>query len=305
MDTTSLHTFVTIADTLSFSVAAEKLSLTQPAVSKRIISLETELGVRLFDRFGRQVQLTEAGRLLHNRAQSVLSQLEDISTQIENLAGNITGNLRLAMSHHIGLHHMPPVLHHFTRQFPQTNLELSFMDSESARGQVLAGDMEIAVITLPEEDHLQRSGLPAKLHNELVWTDSLRLVLAADHLSCAVLCHQDTNLDEKFRLLQSIPAVLPRSGSVTRTIIEKEFKKRHLEIQDRLATNYLETLKMMVKAGLGWSVLPHTMLDDSMVEIELGRLNLTRKLGIVWHPRRTLSNAARKMMEVITTESWR
>jgi DNA-binding transcriptional LysR family regulator len=291
MDTSSLNTFVAIANKKSFSLAAEALHLTQPAVSKRILALETELGVRLFDRIGRQVQLTEAGRLFHQQAASVLQQLIDIAKQIENLSGTVAGKLRLGTSHHIGLHRMPPVLKHFSKQYSQVDLELAFMDSETACAQVLSGELELAVITLPNE--------PLKfLQSELLWSDPLHLVIANDHPRSAELLTTKTSAKEKFQVLESIPAVLPQPGTYTRNIMEHEFLKRKLNVQDRLATNFLETIKMMIKVGLGWSVLPQTMIDDNLRKIDLADFQLSRQLGIVWHQKRTLSNAASKMIEV-------
>ena len=67
----------------------------------------------------------------------------------------------------------------------------------------------------------------------------------------------------------------------------------------RLATNYLETLKMLVGIGLGWSVLPESMLDDTLVRLNVPRLRLHRELGLVWHERRTLSGAAQALMRLL------
>ena len=97
------------ADTQSFSRAANLLHLTQPAVSKRIALLESQMGVRLFDRIGRTVTLTEAGRTLEPRARSILLDIEDTQRVISNLAGNVKGSLSLATSHHIGLWHLPEI----------------------------------------------------------------------------------------------------------------------------------------------------------------------------------------------------
>ena len=71
------------------------------------------------------------------------------------------------------------------------------------------------------------------------------------------------------------------------------------EIKTTLSTNYLETIKMLVSVGLGWSILPHTMLGKDFVTLKLPRLQLQRNLGVVWHPKRTLSNAAKVVMELL------
>ena len=293
MDTSSLQTFVTVADRQSFSAAAELLHLTQPAVSKRIFSLESELGVQLFHRIGRHIQLTEAGQLFHQKATIILQQLNEITLQIDNLSGNIAGTLHLGTSHHIGLHHLPPVLKHFNQQYPQVDLELAFMDSESACAQILSGALELAVITLPNK-------MPKMLESRQLWSDELKVVIAKDHLQTNTLMNVKTPYESKFQILQSISAILPKGGTYTRDIIDSEFQKHNITIQDNFTTNYLETIKMMVKAGLGWSVLPQTMLEKDLQQINLGEFQVIRQLGIVRHQKRSVSNAANKMIETVT-----
>ncbi len=100
MDLNSLNTFIAIAETGSFSEAGERLHLTQPAVSKRIAALEQQLNARLFDRVGREVNLTEAGRALLPRAYQLLNVLDDTRRALNNLTGEVSGRLVLATSHH-------------------------------------------------------------------------------------------------------------------------------------------------------------------------------------------------------------
>ncbi|MGB5065240.1 MAG: LysR family transcriptional regulator, partial [Candidatus Competibacter sp.] len=104
MDIAGLQAFVTIADSGSFSLAAGRLHLTQPAVSKRLAALEAELDTRLFDRLGRAVRLTEAGGMLLPRALRILAEVDDTGRALRNLSGAVAGPLVLATSHHIGLH---------------------------------------------------------------------------------------------------------------------------------------------------------------------------------------------------------
>src|SRR3569623_449619 len=110
MNTTQLRAFLVVAQTASFSRAAEELRLTQPAVSKRVAQLEAELDTRLLDRIGRQVSLTEAGCVLLSCAQRILAEMEDSRRAIQNLAGAVAGPLRLGTSHHEGQHRLPAVL---------------------------------------------------------------------------------------------------------------------------------------------------------------------------------------------------
>ena len=284
MDIEDLHAFITVARRGTFSAAADTLHLTQPAVSKRVAALEQALDTRLFDRIGRRVTLTEAGRSLLNRAEKILADVEDTRRAIINLAGEVRGRLSVATSHHIGLHRLPPVLRQFTRQYPHVQLDLCFMDSEAACRAVIQGELELAVVTLPSEQAADLVLIP-------VWNDPLALVSAPDHPLC-----------KKARLtlaqLCDYPAILPAKGTFTRALIERAFDKTGLPLQVNLETNYLETIKMMVSIGLGWSLLPQTMVDGSLCIHRIKALQVVRRLGIVHHAQRTLSNAARALMTV-------
>ncbi|MDQ2694277.1 MAG: LysR family transcriptional regulator, partial [Pseudomonadota bacterium] len=149
MDIANLHAFVVVAQTASFSLTAERLHLTQPAVSKRISALESEWEVRLFDRLGRKVLLTEAGRTLLPRARRILAELEDGRRALANLSGQVAGTLTLATSHHIGLHRLPPVLRAFAARHPQVRMDMRFLDSEEGCAAVARGAVEVAIVTLP------------------------------------------------------------------------------------------------------------------------------------------------------------
>lgn len=148
MDTAGLQAFVTVTNCGSFSLAAQQLFLTQSAVSKRIALLESQLNCRLFDRIGRQVVLTEAGRALFPRARDILLAIEDAERTLGNLSGQIGGRLALATSHHISLHRLPPILKAFVDRFPEVELDLQFAASEVAYEGVLRGELELALITL-------------------------------------------------------------------------------------------------------------------------------------------------------------
>ena len=284
MELNELRSFISVAKTGSFSLAAEQLHLTQPAVSKRVASLELKLGTRLFDRIGRRISLTEAGRQLLPRARKLLLEIDDIGRSISKLSGEIEGTLTMGTSHHIGLHRLPPVLRVYSRRYPQVRLDIRFMDSESACLAVERGDLELAIVTLPP-------GLAENLKLEEVWPDPLRFVVARDHPLASM---PKTTLAD----LARHPAVLPARGTYTREIMESAMRPLNVPLQIGMSTNYLETLKMMVKIGLGWSLLPENMIrDDSLRSLDLEGLHLSRSLGIVSHPNRTLSNAARAMRE--------
>jgi DNA-binding transcriptional LysR family regulator len=285
MDIAALQAFLAVAETRSFSRAAERVFLTQPAVSKRIGTLETQLGTRLFDRIGKRVQLTPAGTALYERARRVLRELDDVKRSIADLAGTIAGELRLATSHHIGLHRLPGPLKRFHATYPQVRLDLRFMDSEQACNEVARGEIELAIVTLPPK-------LEAPLQADAVWDDPLDVVVARHHPLAEA--H-----DVQLRQLAAYPAILPGPGTYTREIILKALGTWRDKIEIGMATNYLEVLKMLASIGLGWSALPRTMIDESLAVVQIGKMKIERRLGIVTHSARTLSNAAQALIRTV------
>ena len=284
MDIPSLHAFIAVADNESFSKASEQLHLTQPAISKRVASLEEELGTQLFNRIARHVSLTDAGRQLLPKALQLVQQAEDMQRFASTLSGDMSGTLSIAMAHHIGLHRMPPILRKFSQKYPRATLDLRFEDSEIAFAMVEKGEIEFSVITLPNE-------LPRQLEQEVLWHDELVIVVGEKH-RLSQYNQIDTSMLSKFA------CVLPGSETETYKVIEREFKRANLELNVQMQTNNLETLKMLTAAGLGWSLLPKTMLDKSLINIGYSE-KLERKLGLVRHKRRSFSNLALAFQEVI------
>ncbi len=288
MDISNLHAFITVAATGSFSRAAEQLCLTQPAVSKRITALEEQLDTRLFDRIGRRVTLTEAGALLRPRAEHILAELEDSRRAITNLKDTIAGRLSIGTSHHIGLHRLPPVLRTFTSACPEVELDLHFMDSEAACQAVERGELELGVVTLPPTPS-------PVLHTTPVWNDPLSIVVNHKHPLA-------TGKRHKAAELAGHTAILPARGTYTRELLEQAIAPLKINLRVGLSTNYLETIKMMVSVGLGWSILPQTMVDDDLCKLDIGDFQLQRTLGVVRHTARTQSNAARALVEQLAAQ---
>lgn len=298
MDLATLNAFIAVAESGSFSLAGERLHLTQPAVSKRIFALEQQLEVRLFDRLGREVGLTEAGRALLPRAYRILGELDDTRRALANLNGEVSGRLTLATSHHIGLHRLPPVLREFTRRYPAVSLDIRFLDSEVAYEDVLQGRAELAVITLAPEARTPAARTPdtrAPLRAVPIWEDPLDFVAAPDH---PLARNGALTLAD----VAAHPAVFPGAHTFTHRIVHRLFEVAGLTPQVVMSTNYLETIKMMVSIGLAWSLLPRTMLDDQVVRLTLPGPQLSRRLGYVLHTERTLSNAARAFMALLDAQ---
>ena len=287
MEITALQAFVEVADRASFSEAAEALYLTQPAVSKRVALLESELDTRLFDRIGRRVSLTPTGSALLPRARRLINDVRELKRLISDISGEVRGRLVMGTSHHIGLHRLPPVLSGFSRAYPAVNIDIDFMDSEQAYELIMQGEVELAVVTLAPQ--AERSVIA-----EPVWHDPLDFMVAVDHPLARA-----RKLD--LARLASHPAVLPGLTTYTGQIVKGLFDRHGLQLQVSMATNYLETIRMLASVGLGWTVLPRSMADASLRRLEVGGARIERTLGVVYHRGRSLSRAARAFIDAVAS----
>ncbi len=285
MDTDALKAFVMVAQTSSFSEASRQLFITQPAVSKRIAALESHLNHTLFDRLGKEVTLTEAGKSLMPQALKILQEIKDTERSIRELSGEIIGTLHVATSHHIGLHHLPPVLRAFASKHRNVNLQFDFLDSEQAHEKVIRGECELAVVTLAPK-------LEPPLEATLLWLDPLKFVVGKDH---PLAKKRQITLEE----LSKHPAILPDLNTFTGRLVKSTFDKESLSLTLNMTTNYLETIKMMVSVGLGWSVLPATLIDEQMKTLNVPKFQLERELGVIKHQKRSLGNAAKAFYQTL------
>lgn len=296
MDTQNLKAFVAVAVSRSFSLAADRLHITQPAISKRIHLLEQQLDTQLFDRIGRQVSLTEAGRTLLPHAEAILDAMHTARQAIADLSGEVRGQLKLITSHHIGLHRLPRILREYTERYPLVDLDIRFMDSGEAYAAVLKGDCDLGIITEVARNN-------QALNTRTVWKDTMLFVAAPQHplskLGAVTLAD-----------ISPYQALLPERRFYTTQLVEELFTRNGLSIRINLATNYLETIKALISAGYAWGVLPQSMLQDGSLAIlsvqspEDGTpVSISRNLDCIYHRQRLMSNAGKAFLNLLWTHS--
>lgn len=288
MNKSSLETFIKVAEEGSFSRTGEILHLTQPAISKRIASLEEDFGTLLFERIGKQVRLTPSGEIFLTHARQMLEAMRDCKTEIRNLSQKIEGCLKIGVSHHIGLYRLPPYLKEYSHKYPKVQLQIDFIDSEQAYPRIQKGDLEIALVTLNQHtDH--------QIRQETIWRDALTFVVSDNHALA--------NLNETRALtladLTMYPAILPGQNTHTGQLIRTIFQQQNQPINHHIETNYLETIKMMISIGMGWGVLPRTMLNKELRGLKMNLDNLSRNLGYITHKNSIPSNAVQAMIDTL------
>lgn len=234
-----LAVFRAVAEQQSFRKAAEELYLTQPAISQQIKTLEEELGAQLFDRSGRRIRLTEAGRLLLDHARQSCALLEQASDEIAALSGSFGGELALGASTTIAQYVLPGVLGDFCRTHPRVRPQLVSGNTEHIVEAVELGRVALGFIEGPPRSN--SVAVEAFLRDELVLIAPLNKAWAkTKELSVAAL--------------GEVPLLMREHGSGTRRIVELALERKGLRVgAQRIAMELdaTESIKSAVEAGVG------------------------------------------------------
>lgn len=291
MDINNLKAFIEVADKKSFSRSAESLKLTQPAVSKRIAALESELSAKLFDRVGRNVYLTEAGQVLLPSARQISLELSRIEDVICNLGKDVSGELSIGTTEHIGTHRLPEVLKPFCKAFPNVDIDLQFSCSQQILAKVEQGQLEMGLCLLPA-----RQKVSARLDTLEIWSDDMVIVVSNDHPLV-------TGKTVPLELLAKCPAILPQPGSATRREVDHILQAGHQKASVCIEASDFETIKTMASLGFGWACLPAIQVDDSLTVLPVAELKLKFSISLVRHKERTLSRAGQAFLENLPATS--
>jgi len=285
-----LEAFLAVARAASFRRAAEGLHLSQPALSQHVRELETDLGTRLFDRLGRAVHLTEAGRVLEEHATRLFGTLTDARHAIADLQGLQRGTLTIGASTTPGIYVLPGVLGVFRQRHPGIDVTMHLGNSKQVESRVRAGEFDLGLVgghgTSPAEECLAAS-----------MADELVLVVGPRH---AWAQRRDIRPDE----LAAQPLLLREPGSATRQVTERALAGAGVSYRAGMVLPHTEAIKQGVLAGLGVAFLSVYAIQG---ELATGRLRALRVRGLrivrhfhlIHHERRRLSAAARAFMELL------
>jgi len=217
MDTRQLAAFVAVVEKKSFSQAAERLGVTQPAVSLQIRALEERLGTQLLDRSGRRVEPTEAGRLLYRNAQKMLQLEHNLVEELGQEDGDLRGTLAIGASTGPGGHLVPLLLCEFQREHPELGVSLSISDTHNVIEQVADRTLELGVVGASRRHR--------SLEFEPLVRDEIVLAVPADH-SFAGKTIPLSRLAE-----ETVLAMQPGAG--VRQVVEEELRAAGLNLRER------------------------------------------------------------------------
>jgi LysR family carnitine catabolism transcriptional activator len=282
--TRQLRAFIALAELRSFTRAAARSHLSQPAFSALIRSLEESLGARLFDRDTRNVELTVEGRLFEESAQRLLRDFDAALAGVRDHAARRRGRVGLALLPSLAAGWLPPVLAGFRAALPGIELDVAAVLSEECLDRVRGGSADFALAATRADS--------AELRTEVFCSDRFHLVCRRDHPLAA-----RTGL--RLKDLAAEPFVQMARGSSVRQYLDAAVHP--LQMNGVLEVEQLATVMGMVRHGLGISVVPELTLfhfkDAQIATRPLSGPGLTRQIFLIRRRDKHLSSAAQALYE--------
>jgi DNA-binding transcriptional LysR family regulator len=288
-----LEAFLQVAHHRSFSRAAEALFLTQPSVTARIQSLEREIGERLFERTGRSVILTDAGRAFMPHAQRALTAVQEGTDAIDAVRHGDVGSIRIGASSTIATYVLPPVFQRFRSERPRVHIHLSTGSTEEIIEKLLAGEIHVAITRLTQHPEVE------SIH---LFNDDLALVAPPDH-----------PLSKKGRVTVAEagrePFLFFERSSTYHGLIYSMFLRAGIVPESPMELDSMETTKHMVEAGLGIAILPLASVEREIGQGTLVRVDIRdmeqpaqREVGVHILRNRALARPLRDFLKLLANE---
>jgi|SRR5919108_903460 DNA-binding transcriptional LysR family regulator len=265
MDTRQLAAFVAVVEKKSFSQAADRLGVTQPAISLQIRALEERMGTQLLDRSGRRVEPTEAGLVAYRSAQKMLQLEQQLARDLDQEeTGELHGSLAIGASTGPGARLVPLLLCEFQRSHPALFVRLSISDTQNVIDLVAERELELGVVGARRRHR--------SLEFEPLVRDEIVLAVPPDHPSAG----KEIPLDR----LREETQVVMQEGAGVRQVVEEELRAAGLRLRDlepKLELGLQESVKSAVAAGYGVTFISRTAIEG---ELAAGTLAAVRVKGV-------------------------
>jgi DNA-binding transcriptional LysR family regulator len=290
MDTRQLAAFCAVVDRRSFSQAAGRLGVTQPAVSLQVRALEKRLGTQLLDRSGRRVEPTEAGWRLYRGAQKLLALEEQIESDVAaTVEGELRGNLVLGASTGPAAIVVPLLLGEFQRQNPGVHVSLTVSDTHTVVERVAARELELGIVGASRRHRGVRF--------EPFFADEVILACPPGHRFAGGTVELEELRDE--------PLILMQEGAGVRQIVEDALRRRGVRLRDldvRLELGLQESVRRAVQEGYGVTFISRTAVESelqagSLTEARVQGLEATREISLASATGRARSRVADAFVE--------
>lgn len=250
MEFRDLRSLVTLADLGSIAKVAEKLHLTPPAIHKQLKSLEAELEVRLYEKVGRNLRLTQAADVVIPHARDLLAEHDAAIAAVEEWRGLKQGVVRIGAGPATGSYVLPPLLKKFRRSYPKIDLLVEAGNSLDLIDKLGSGALDLALLVSSHQPEEASLCMETSLEMELVFVSNL----------------PQTRRHCSIRELSRFPFILFRRSSRMQRVIDRYFAEVNFHPSVIMAFDNADAIKAMVRAGLGISMLPFWVVDQDLKE---------------------------------------
>ena len=265
MNLDQLHTFYTVAKHLSFSLAAEELFMTQPAVSLHVKALERRLKVKLFERAGNKLFLTEAGEVVLEHTLPILAAREEMGRRVAELRGSPTSRISLGANTTGGMYIIPHIVQAFREAYPEAEATLHVETTNRICERVMQNMIDVAVVTGPLEDK--------RFVIQDLFEDELLLIVSPSHPFASRPSVPLSKVADQ-------PFILPEPGSRTRLLVEQTLRSEGLNLRVTMQLPGTEAVKKAVESNLGVAMVSKYSIQR---ELYLGVLKTVAIEGFSLH----------------------
>ena len=287
-----IEIFLAVGRAKSFTRAAESVHVSQSTLSQHILELERELDVRLFDRLGRVVTLTEAGRLFEEHASRIVTTVASARRAIDGLKGLERGSLVIGASTTPGIYLLPGVVAGFKRRYPGIQVSLQIANSQVIEERIRADAVDLGVVgghLLGAHERCVAAGL----------LDELLLIVGPHHPWAG-------RREVAPRELASQPLLLREHGSATRLVTERTLEQAGVKFTVAMEFDHIEAIKQAVMSGLGVAFMSAYAVRGEIATrrlacLRLKGLRVRRHFHVIHNEARTLTASGRAFMELLAT----
>jgi len=288
MELSALQVFYTVATEKSFSRAADKLNRTQPAISLAVQRLESELGEKLLDRTGREVLLTDAGRVVLEYAKRFQNIDRELRVSLAELRDRAAGRLVVGANESTALYLLQHI-QQYRRRYPRIKVQVRRSLSSQIPGQLIDGDLELGAISFEPGD--------SRLASTEIYVDHLAFVVSPEH---RLASRESVSIRE----LGMETFIAHNVVSPYRETVLREFQRHKVPLNMDVEMPTVETIRKMVQRNEGVAFLPKMCVEQEIEqgllrEVRVEELHVERTIRLVYPARRALSHAARAFLELV------
>ena len=285
-----LKIFQAVAKHGGFNRASKDLHLSQPAISINIKKLEEELGVKLFERLGRTIQLTAAGRIVEEYVTRLMGGLTEMRQAIEDMKGLEVGQIRCGAATTVGIYLLPKLLVQFKQRFPKVETQLSVERSAKVEEKVLSNDLDLGFVG-------DSFGTAPRLETRASFRDELVMIAPRSHELARFRKVSAKKLDV-------LPLILGPRGSYTRQIIEKNLDRVGIPYRCVMEVENTEVIKAAVAEGLGISIISLARIQQEvktglLKPVKISGVSIERQFKLITVKNRTVSSPLKAFLELI------